>query len=201
MNSSSVIDSVDTKCTLDEVSDELLVIMAKSGDRVAFVELWNRHSKRTFQTVCRITKNREDAEDVLQDTFLKAFAHLQNFDGRSKFCTWLTRIAINSALMTLRKKRTHPETSMDSSSDGQTWQQWEMEDRTIDIEGHYVRCERERHLRRAINRLRPALRDVVEIQQLHDSSLKEIAAIAGISIAAAKSRLSRARVALRRSLC
>lgn len=201
MTSSSVIVSVDTEPTLHEINDDMLVVMAKSGERLAFVELWERHSKRTFQTVCRITKNREDAEDVLQDTFLKAFVHLQNFDGRSKFCTWLTRIAINSALMTLRKRRTHPETSMDSSADGQTWQQWEMEDHTIDIEGHYVRSEREKHLRRAICRLRPALRNVVEIQQLHDSSLKEIAAIAGISIAAAKSRLSRARVALRRSLC
>lgn len=181
-------------------NDEMLVAAAKSGESRAFSELWNRHSKKIFNTMYRVTRNRQDAEDALQDAFLKAFLHLNNFDGRSSFSTWLTRIAINSALMILRKKRAHPEVSMDASADGESWQNWEVPDRRVNIEEHYVRSERERHLKRAIRRLRPALRNVIEIQQTHDGSVKEIAEMAGISVAATKSRLLRARTVLRRSL-
>ena len=130
---------------------------------------------------------------------MKAYIHLNTFDGRSKFSTWLTRIAINSALMILRKKRSHPETSMDWSADGETWQQWEVTDKRVNIEDHYVTKEAERHLKRAIGRLRPGLRTVIEIQQ-SDSSIREIADVAGISVAATKSRLLRAKTVLRRSL-
>jgi len=182
------------------VTDEALVAASKRGDHPSFVELWTRHSNRAFKMVYRITGNRDDAEDAIQDAWMKAYVHLQTFDGRAKFSTWLTRIAINSALMTLRKKRAHPETSMDSSADGETWQQWEVADRRANIEEHYVRQETERHLKRAIHRLRPALRTIIEIQQTHGSSVKEISEIAGISVAAAKSRLLRARTVLRRSL-
>jgi RNA polymerase sigma factor (sigma-70 family) len=148
----------------------------------------------------RITRNPQDAEDALQDAFLKAFVHLKNFDGRSTFSTWLTRIAINTALMILRKKRAHPETSMEWTADGDNWQQWEMADMRVDIEEHYAKKEAERHLDRAIHRLRPSLRSVIEIQQSHCSSVKEIAEVAGISVAATKSRLLRAKTVLRRSL-
>jgi RNA polymerase sigma-70 factor (ECF subfamily) len=151
--------------------------------------------------VYRITGNRDDAEDAIQEAWMKAYMHLNTFDGRAKFSTWLTRIAINSALMILRRKRAHPETSMDCSPDGEPWQQWEMADKRANVEEQYVRKERERHLRRAINRLRPALRTIVEIQQAHDSSVKELSEVAGISVAATKSRLLRARTVLRRSLC
>jgi RNA polymerase sigma-70 factor (ECF subfamily) len=200
MNSYLSASNISGQFILDGANDEMLVTAAKSGEHVAFSELWNRHSKKAFNTMYRITKNRQDAEDALQDAFLKAFVHLKNFDGRSAFSTWLTRIAINSALMILRKKRSHPEASMDWSPDGETWQQWEMVDRTANIEEHYAREEGQRHLKRAIRRLRPTLRNIIEIQQLHDSSVKEIAEMAGISVAAAKSRLVRARTVLRRSL-
>src|SRR3984885_1047997 len=90
-------------------SDERLVAVAKSGDRSAFAELWKRHSRTAFGKVYQITKNRADAEDVIQDAWIKAFIHLNAFDGRAKFSTWLTRIAINSALMALRKRRSRPE--------------------------------------------------------------------------------------------
>src|SRR5258705_272529 len=108
-------------------TDEVLIMAAKSGDRTAFVELWTRHSKIEFNMACRITGNREDAEDVVQDAWLKAYVHLNTFDGRAKFSTWLTRIAINSALLVLRRKRARPETSMDIK-DGETWQHWEIAD-------------------------------------------------------------------------
>jgi RNA polymerase sigma factor (sigma-70 family) len=185
---------------VNSANDETLVAAAKSGEHSAFSELWNRHSKRAFNALYRITKNRQDAEDALQDTFLKAFVHLSKFDGRSAFSTWLTRIAINSALMILRKRNAHPETSLDWSAGDGIWQQWEMADRRANTEEHYLREESERQLKRAISRLQPTLRTIIEIQQLHDNSVKEMAALAGISVPATKSRLLRARSVLRRSL-
>jgi RNA polymerase sigma factor (sigma-70 family) len=200
MNSYLSASTISERSPLEQTSDELLVTAAKLGEDWAFSELCNRHSKKIFNTMYRVTRNRQDAEDALQDAFLKAFLHLKNFDGRSTFSTWLTRIAINSALMILRKKRSHPEVSMDGSADGESWQNWEVPDRRVNTEEHYARRERERHLKRAIHRLRPALRHVIEIQQTHEGSVREIAEAAGISIAATKSRLLRARTVLRGSL-
>ena len=100
-----------------EMSDATLVSTAKSGDTDAFVELTKRHSHRLLQTTYRITKNRQDAEDALQDSFLKAFSHLNNFQEKASFSTWLTRIAINSALMIMRKKRGHYEIPIDGTDD------------------------------------------------------------------------------------
>ena len=130
---------------------------------------------------------------------MRAYVHLNTFDGRAKFSTWLTRIVINSALMTLRRKRAHPETSMEIT-DGETWQHWEVADQTKNVEELYARHERAERLRRAICRLQPTLRNVVEIHQSNDSSVKEIAELAGLSVAATKSRLLRARRALRKDL-
>jgi RNA polymerase sigma-70 factor (ECF subfamily) len=149
--------------------------------------------------VNRITRNPDDAEDVVQDAWMKAYVHLNTFDDRSKFSTWLTRIAINSALMILRRKRARPETSMEIT-DGETWQHWEIADQTKNIEELYARHERVERLRRAIRRLQPRLRSVVEIHQSNDKSIKEIAELAGISVAATKSRLLRARKILRKAL-
>ena len=185
---------------LENSDEEVLVTAAREGDHSAFSELWNRHSKRALHMMYRITRNPQDAEDALQDTFLKAFVHLKTFDGRSTFSTWLTRIAINTALMTLRRKRAHPETSMEWTSDGDSWQQWEMVDKRANIEEHYAKKEAEQHLNRAIHRLQPSLRSVIELQQSDHISVKEIAEAAGISVAATKSRLLRAKTVLRRSL-
>lgn len=185
---------------LESADDEMLVTAAKVGDHLAFSELWNRHAKRAYSIMYRITKNRQDAEDGLQDAFMKAFVHLNSFDGRSTFSTWLTRIAINTALMTLRKKRAHPETSMEWTADGNTWRQWEVADTRANVEEHYEETEAEWRLGRAIDRLRPPLRNVIEIQRSHCISVREIAEVAGISVAATKSRLLRARTVLRRSL-
>jgi RNA polymerase sigma-70 factor (ECF subfamily) len=187
------------KFAASAATDEDLVAAAKSGDHPAFVELWTRHSKTAFNMVYRITRNQDDAEDVVQDAWMKAYVHLNTFDGRSKFSTWLTRIAINSALMILRRKRARPETSMEIT-DGETWQHWEIADQTKNIEELYARHERVERLRRAIRRLQPTLRNVVEIHQSNDRSVKEIADLAGISVAATKARLFRARKILRKAL-
>jgi RNA polymerase sigma-70 factor (ECF subfamily) len=180
-------------------TDEVLVAAAKLGDCAAFAELWERHSNTAFRMAYRIIGNQDDAEDVVQEAWMKAYVHLKTFDGRAKFSTWLTRIAINSALMTLRRRRAHPETSMEVT-DGKTWQHWEIEDRTKDVEELYARHERVERLRRAICRLQPILRNVLEIHQSNDRSVKEIADLAGVSVAATKSRLLRAKKILRRGL-
>jgi RNA polymerase sigma factor (sigma-70 family) len=200
MNSYLPQDDVSGPNILRGTSDEALVAAARVGDHSAFSELWNRHSKRAFSVLFRITKNRQDAEDGLQDAFLKAFVHLKTFDGRSTFSTWLTRIAINSALMILRKRRACPEATMEWTADGDTWRQWEIADRTANVEQDYEKKETEWRLKLAIDRLRPPLRRVIEIQQSHCISMREIAEFAGISVAATKSRLLRARTVLRRSL-
>ena len=180
-------------------TDEGLVAAAKSGDHAAFVELWSRHSNTAFRAAYRIIRNQDDAEDAIQEAWMKAYVHLNAFDGRAKFSTWLTRITINSALMTLRRRRTHPETSMEDFDD-QVRQSYEIADQAQDAEELFVRHERAEHLRLAIGRLPPNLRSVVEIHQSNDGSVKELAELAGISIAATKSRLLRARKVLRKTL-
>jgi RNA polymerase sigma-70 factor, ECF subfamily len=193
-------DDIDLNCFGTATSEAVLVEAAKSGNHSAFEELWVRHSNRAFKLVYRIIGNRDDAEDTLQDAWMKAFVHLKTFDGRSKFSTWLARIAINSALMVLRRKRSRPETSMDWSGDGETWQQWEVPDNGLNIEDLYLKKEAELKLKEAIDCLRPPLRSVMEIQRLHYRSNKEVADAAGISVTAVKSRLLRARALLRSSL-
>jgi RNA polymerase sigma-70 factor, ECF subfamily len=199
MNTGSSQDEFSVKLFTAGATDEVLVAAARLGDRPAFAELWVRHSNTAFKVAYRITRNRDDAEDVIQEAWMKAYVHLKTFDSRAKFSTWLTRIAINSALMTLRRKRAHPETSMEVT-DGNTWQQWEVADQTKDVEELYATHEGVERLRRAICRLQPNLRNVVEIQQSTGCSVKEIADFEGISVAATKSRLLRARTVLRRIL-
>jgi RNA polymerase sigma-70 factor (ECF subfamily) len=179
-----------------EMSDEMLASRAKSGDMDAFVELSKRHANRVFQTAYRITRNRQDAEDALQEAFLNAFTHLKNFEGRSSFSTWLTRIAINSALMTLRKKRNSHEIPIDDPPVG-NFVVREPQSPMGDPESHYVRGERHKLLRKAIHRLPPIYREVIHLQESKEHSLREIAQSLGITVPAVKSRLSRAKNALR----
>lgn len=182
---------------LDERS---LVRAAKCGQSAAFDVLCERLAPRILRSLYRITKNREDAEDALQDSFLSAFVHLAEFDGRSTFSTWLTRIAINSSLMILRKKRNSQEISLEGTADsGANQMTWDMPDHAPNPEKRYAQRERENILRGAIGNLRPAIRKVIELQQLQEHSMKETAAIIGISVPAAKARLFHAKVALRKT--
>ena len=175
-----------------------LVAAAKTGNAAAFGDLYARYSQKVFRATLRITKNREDAEDALQDCFLNAMVHLDSFDGRSAFSTWLTRIAINSALMKLRKIRTRPEISGDEPADArEDFAPFEPVDPHPDPEQQFAQRQRERIVIRAVRRLRPSLRQVIEIRRLQESSMKETARSLRISIPAAKSRLHHARVALR----
>jgi RNA polymerase sigma-70 factor (ECF subfamily) len=195
------VNTVDIEYCPTETSDEMLASRAKSGDMDAFVELSQRHANRVFQTAYRVTRNRQDAEDVLQEAFLNAFTHLKNFEGRSSFSTWLTRIAINSSLMTLRKRRNCHEIPIDGG-DGPVgnFVVWEPQSPMDDPESHYVRGERRKSLRKAIHGLPPIYREVIQLQEANERSLREIAQSLGITVSAVKSRLARAKSALRTAM-
>ncbi len=196
----SAVDTVDIELGETGMSDEMLVSLAKSGEPSAFVELSKRHANRVFQTTYRLTRNRQDAEDALQDSFLKAFKHMKDFEQRSSFSTWLTRIAINSALMILRKKRNGSEIPLDGTGGPRPFDTWDPRSPMEDPESGYVRRERQKLLREAILRLPPVIRDVVQLRQTNEYSTQEIAESLGITVSAVKSRLARARSVLRTSL-
>lgn len=182
--------------SMKHVSDNNLVAEARLGSEQAFTELWSRHGERVRVVVWRITHNREDAEDVLQEAYLKSFLHLVSFNGNSQFSTWLNRIAINVALMLLRKRRNHPEVFIDGSESDPSSPATDFPDRSESIESWYFRFERMQQLRMAIRQLSPPLRHVVELRNRDELSLEEIAYRTGISVAAVKARLWRARATL-----
>jgi RNA polymerase sigma factor (sigma-70 family) len=179
--------------------DELLKA-ARSGEANAFEQLCAPTKARMYQTLHRITKNHEDAEDALQESFLSAYMNLHRFDGRSSFSTWLTRIGINAALMTLRKKRTHRELPIDGPGDeGEAAAYFEAPDHAPNPEERFARQEREVLVRQAVRSLRPTIRKALELGQMQEKSMRETAQMLGISVAAAKARLFHARAALRKS--
>jgi RNA polymerase sigma factor (sigma-70 family) len=195
-----VMESLALRDECERLDEKRLVAAAKYGESVAFDVLCERLTPRILRSLLRITKNREDAEDALQDSLLSAFIHISEFDGRSAFSTWLTRIAINSALMILRKKRTSHEISLDSSADSEEKSpSWEMPDQAPNPEKRCAQNERESILHMAISALRPTVRKVIELQQLQERSMKETAQMIGISVPAAKARLFHAKVALRKA--
>lgn len=181
-------------------SESTLVSLAKIGDRSAYSELCRRHSKQIFHTAYRVTGNREDAEDVVQDSLMKALIHLKGFDGRSAFSTWLTRIAINSALMLKRKGSNRTQLSLDSHDDPDLNASMQVADRSLNAEDQFILSQRRTQILMAVKGLPTNLRIPVELQLMHDVSVKELALLAGISVAATKSRLLRARLRLRRSV-
>jgi RNA polymerase sigma-70 factor, ECF subfamily len=183
------------------VNEAALLSMAKLGNADAFVVLSKLHSKRVLPTVYNITRNWHDAEDAFQEAILKAFCNLKNFEERSSFATWLTRIAINAALMTLRKKRNSHETPLDGIDDsGDNYFVKEVQSAADDPECALVEREREELLNDAITQLPRLLREVVELRSRKGYSLNEIAEALGITVPAVKSRLARARSSLRKVL-
>jgi RNA polymerase sigma-70 factor, ECF subfamily len=187
--------------TLARMSDAMLVSVAKSGDAAAFIVLSKRHSRRVLQTTYRLTGNLPDAEDALQETLLSAFLHLNDFQGKSSFPTWLTRIAINSAFMILRKRRSRLETSIEGTDgSARAYVCRQVEAPMDDPEEIYSQKERGALLEEAIFRLPPVSRAVVELWKGGEHSAQEIAQALEISVPAVKSRLSRARSRLRATL-
>src|SRR6266481_6697179 len=196
----SATDALAAPSALQEVTctkEASLLATAKSGETAALDALYRAHAEKLFRTVHRITRNREDAEDAVQDSLLRAFLHLKSFDGRSTFSTWLTRIGINSALMILRKKRNWREISADCPGVDETLR--EVPDSTPNPERRCAEREQGRILKDAISNLRPAIRRALELQILEHRSMEETAAQIGISVSAAKARVFHAKAALRKS--
>jgi RNA polymerase sigma-70 factor, ECF subfamily len=177
--------------------DERLVAEAKAGSNDAFAELQNLYANRLYKRIFRITRNHEDAEDVLQDTFLRVHLALCNFEGRSSFYSWVTRIAINSALMLLRKRRARPEVSFEFSLDGaDDIQHFEVKDSSPNPEQIYNEREQRIRMLGSIQNLQSKLQGTIELRMTTGCSMKEMAQALGISVASVKSRLYRARLRL-----
>jgi RNA polymerase sigma-70 factor (ECF subfamily) len=182
-------------------TNEQLLESARASDKEAFAELCSRHVKSVQRKVFGIVRNHEDTEDVVQETLLKAYTHLSGFRGSCTFSTWLTSIAINSALMLLRKRKGHLEVSFDHSvDDDQTWSSREFADPHLDTERSYARRQALRVLSGAVVRLPLRYRSVLERYHAREQSMKETADTLGLTVAAVKSRLLRGRLNLRATL-
>jgi len=174
--------------------DDRIVTAAQGGVPLAFAGLYVTYSRRLYRTILAITRNPEDAEDALQETFLRVHLRLHTFEGRSEIYSWLTRIAINSALMIVRRRRARPETLFDPCSDS-----WE-ETPCFEIKDSYPTPEeicdwRQRKVRvlRAIRNLDPGLQAPIRMQITKGSSIQEISCELNLSQSAVKARLHRAR--------
>jgi RNA polymerase sigma-70 factor (ECF subfamily) len=177
-----------------------LVSQAKGGDLVAFDELVNRYERRIFRLTMNITQNREDAEDATKDAFLKSFQHLGEFQGGSRFYTWLVRIAVNEALMRLRRRRPNV-TSLDEPVQTEDdLMPREIQDWGPTPEQRYQVTELNSIMSNAIGELEPIYRTVFTLRDVEQLSTEDTAEALGISVPAVKSRLLRARLRLREKL-
>jgi len=180
--------------------DTALVAAARSGSSHAFDVLVQRHARRILCVALRVTRSREDAEDVVQQSFQKAFVHLQEFEARSSFSTWLTRIAINEALMCLRTNRRVRAVSIDELTAGDETSVALQIDLSASPECNCSQRERERILSFAMMQLTPGIRTALQLYELDERSLKESAQMMGVSLATARSRVFRGRRKLRETL-
>jgi RNA polymerase sigma-70 factor, ECF subfamily len=181
-------------------TEEALVARAKDGSTAAFGELVERYERRVFQLARNITRNHEDAEDVLQNTFVQAFKNLPRFRGDSRFYTWVVRITVNEAFMKMRRRR-YNEVSLDDPvevDDDVIPRQ--VEDWGPNPEQRYSQEELQRILAETIGKLEPGYRTVFQLRDVEELSTKETAQALGLSLPAVKTRLRRARKQLRDSL-
>ena len=180
--------------------EHVLVAAAKRGDVHAFEELVNRYEAKIFRLTMNITRNREDAEDAMQDAFLKSYAHLKDFQEDSRFYTWLVRIAANEALMRLRKRRPN-QFSFDEPVEGEEdLMPRELQDWGPSPEQRFAQTEMHEILSEVIDKLEPDFRVVFVLRDVEELSTEETAKVLGISVPAVKSRLLRARLKLRQRL-
>jgi RNA polymerase sigma-70 factor, ECF subfamily len=180
-------------------ADEELVAAAKSGDEPAFETLFKRYQSQILALALRYTRVREDAEDIVQQTFQQAFVYLRKFQGKSSFSTWLTRIAINEALMCLRRARALREVSIDDlNGDEGTGHHFNIADASPDPEATHMQREEARTLWIAIRQLSPTMRNVLELKELRELSARETARQIGLSVAAVKARVFHGRKKLRK---
>jgi len=170
---------------------------AGTGSPCSIADLHSTYSRRLYKTILAITKNPDDAEDALQETFLRAWQAMHTFEGRSTVYSWLTRIAINTALGMLRKRRVRGEQSINSQLDNDGDVVYlEVRDPNPDPEQLYHLRQRRMTLRKAIKKLDRSLREPIQLRIVNESSLKEIGRTLNISEGAVKVRLHRARLRL-----
>jgi RNA polymerase sigma-70 factor (ECF subfamily) len=184
-----------------DLAESELVDQSRNGDRAAFTELVDRYAAKIFRLARHITKNDHDAEDVLQEAFLKAYSRLDQFQGNSRFYTWLVRIAVNEALMKLRRAKTRNTVSLDQvleSEDGPLRRETASEEESP--EERYGRLETREYLTQAIDSLSEAYRSVFVLRDIEGLSTEETAEMLDLSVSAVKSRLLRARLQLREKL-
>jgi RNA polymerase sigma-70 factor (ECF subfamily) len=192
---------VSTSTVTSGFDEAALVARAKAGDTAAFSELVKQYDRRVFRMAKQITQNEEDAEDVLQETFLKAYSHLDDFQGNSRFYTWLVRIAVNEALMKLRKRRSDKSVPLDEPIEiGEDELVREIAVWDENPEDQYSREELAEILDEAVQSLKPAYRTVFVLRDIEELSIEETAKALNLSISAVKSRLLRARLQLREKL-
>jgi len=185
----------------DSASDEALVASAKMGDQEAFETHMKRHRRRIFALALGYTRVREDAEDVVQQTFQKTFVRLSRFVGRSTFSTWLTRIAINEALLCLRRARARREVSIDDlNGDEGTAPHCNVGDARQDSEADYLKREEAEVLSEALDKLALPLRTAIKLRELGELSIQETARCMSVSVGAVKARVFRSRRKLRKTL-
>ena len=177
----------------DPPSEELVLVRAaKGGDDGAFNQLVKRYDRNVFRIAQHITQNREDAEDVVQDAFLKAYTNLQQFQEQSKFYTWLVRIAVNEALMKLRRRRPERTVSLDEEiQTGEDSVPREVADWSPNPEQNYNQAELREILTKTIQGLPPGFRTVFILRDVEGLSTEETADALELSVPAVKSRLLR----------
>jgi RNA polymerase sigma-70 factor (ECF subfamily) len=183
----------------EPISEELMLVnAARGGDVASFEKLVRKYDRNVFRIANHITQNREDAEDVVQDAFLKAFTNLGQFQGQSKFYTWLVRIAVNEALMRLRRRRPERMVSLDEDiNTGEDTIPREVADWSPNPEQLYNQSELREILQKTIQGLPPSFRTVFVLRDVEGLSTEETADALNLSIPAVKSRLLRARLQLR----
>jgi RNA polymerase sigma-70 factor, ECF subfamily len=190
-----------TTSTPTGFDESSLVAQAKAGDQNAFAELVTHYERKIYRLAKNITRNDEDAEDVLQDAFFKAYEHLDSFKGDSKFYTWIVRIAVNEALMRLRKRKTDRTVPLDEPVElGEETVAREIAVWEDNPEQRYSKEEWRHILDEAVEGLKPDFRTVFVLRDIEELSTEETAESLGISVPAVKSRLLRARLALRETL-
>jgi RNA polymerase sigma-70 factor (ECF subfamily) len=186
-------------CTFDQ--DLALVHACKSGDAAAFEELVKRYDTKLFRIAQHITHNREDAQDAVQEAFLKVFRKLTQFQENSQFSTWLTRITVNESLMKLRKQRHNKEFSIDNNFESEDHSlASELADWALNPEELYRGFELRNILRSELQELQPGLRVVFVLRDIEGLSTEETAEMLESTPVAVKARLWRARLKLRERL-
>lgn len=195
-------ETIQSKALEPAVFDEMaLVRAAKQGEVSAFEQLVKRYDRNVFRIAQHITQNREDAEDVVQDAFLKAYENLDQFQGNSKFYTWLVRIAVNESLMKLRRRKTSKTVSMDEDVETEEGSMpREFADWSPNPEQQFGQSELSDILRKTIQGLPSSFRTVFVLRDVEGLSTEETAEMLDLSIPAVKSRLLRARLQLRERL-